>query len=262
MLCRYWQSWPSEVWLLCAAVQHISFVSYRSIFVHEIGVTSWLTLWRRWLHIYRLFILKVEYGFVHRGDDKLWDTLFVLIQLFHGRVLGAQPFTYLSPSHTGLFDRTIVGDLARLRLVSKFFYDLRLLLRLVVQLVVRFHRLIPREVIGSRMTRVRIATTDCTTNRRSPRLVARPIADRHDWLHDQSQIATTGGTTNRRLPRLVARPTAGCHDWWHDQPQVATTGGTTNRRSAGLVARPIADRHYWLHDQSQIATTGCTTNRR
>ena len=76
MLCRYWQSWPSKVWLLCAAVQHISFVSYRSVFVHEIGVTSWLTLWRRWLHICRLFILKVEYGFVHRGDDKLWDTLF------------------------------------------------------------------------------------------------------------------------------------------------------------------------------------------
>ena len=77
-------------------------------------------------------------------------------------------------------------------------HTLRLLLRPVVQLVARFHRLIAREVIGSR-----------TTSRRSPRLVVRPIADRHDWSHDQSLTATTGCTTNGRSPRLVARLIAG-----------------------------------------------------
>ena len=111
-----------------------------------------------------------------------------------------------------LFDRKIAGDLARLRLVSKFSttcycgHTLQLLVRLVVQLVVRFHRVIAREVIGSRMT-----------SRRSLRLIVWPIADRHDWLHDQSQIAMTGCTTNRRSPRLVAQPIADCPDslGWH-----------------------------------------------
>ena len=134
-----------------------------------------------------------------------------------------------------LFDRTIVGDLARLRLVSKFSttcycgHTLRLLVRQVVQLVVRFHRVIAREVTGSRMT-----------SRRSLRLIILPIADRHDWLYDQSQTAMTGCTTNRRSPWLVARPIADRHDWLHDQSQIATTGCTTNRRLPRLsgVARP------------------------
>ena len=89
------------------------------------------------------------------------------------------------------------------------------------------------------------------TSRRSLRQIVRPIADRHDWLHDQSQIATTGCTTNRRSPRLVARPS-----------QIATTGCMSNRRLPRLVARPIADCHDWLHDQSQITNAVCTTNCR
>ena len=79
------------------------------------------------------------------------------------------------------------------------------------------------ELIGSLAGYPQISTTGCTTNCRLPRLVARPTADCHDWLHDQLQIATTGCTTNCRLPRLVARPTADCHDWLHDQLQIATT---------------------------------------
>ena len=108
-----------------------------------------------------------------------------------------------------------------------------------------------------------IAATGCTTNCRLPRLVVRPIADCRDWLHDQSQIATTGCTTNCRLPRLYGAGTAsawGC--WLHDKRQIAATGCTTNCRLPRLVARPAADCHDWLHDQLQIATTGCTTNCR
>ena len=163
-------------------------------------------------------------------------------------------------------------------------HTLRLLSQLVVQLVVRFHRLIARKVIGSRTTsrrslrlivrpiadcrdwlhdQLQIATTDCTTNRRLPRLVARPTADCHDWLYDQSQIAATGCTTNRRLPRLVAQPTADCHDSMGlARLLLGDVGCTTNGRLPRLVARPTADCHDWLHDQLQIATTGCTTNCR
>ena len=49
------QSYPSKVWFLCVAV-------------HEISSISWQTLWRRWLHSCRMFILIVEYGLVHWGD--------------------------------------------------------------------------------------------------------------------------------------------------------------------------------------------------
>ena len=55
------QSYPSKVWVLCL-------FSYRSMFLHEIGGISWLTLGRCWLHSCRMFILLVEYGVVHRGD--------------------------------------------------------------------------------------------------------------------------------------------------------------------------------------------------
>ena len=48
------QSYPSKVWFLCVAVQisawHNLSVSYRSIFLHEIGSILWLTLWWCWLH--------------------------------------------------------------------------------------------------------------------------------------------------------------------------------------------------------------------
>ena len=43
-------------------------------------------------------------------------------------------------------------------------------------------------------------------------LIVQPIADCHDWLHNQLQIAMTGYMTNCRLPQLVAWPTADCHD--------------------------------------------------
>ena len=73
------QSYPSKVWFLCVAIQismrHNLFVSYWSIFLHEIGGISWLTLWRCWLHNCWMLILIAEYDLVHRGDDKLWDTL-------------------------------------------------------------------------------------------------------------------------------------------------------------------------------------------
>ena len=49
------QSYPSKVWVLCqcgraylSVAQLICF--YRSVFLHEIGGMSWLTLWRCWLH--------------------------------------------------------------------------------------------------------------------------------------------------------------------------------------------------------------------
>ena len=48
---------------------------------------------------------------------------------------------------------------------------------------------------------MQIATTGCTTNRRLPRLVAPPVADCHDWLHDQSQIANAVCTTNCRYKK-------------------------------------------------------------
>ena len=47
------QSYPSKVWVLCQcgrAAQHICLVSYRSMFLREIGGILWLTLWRCWLH--------------------------------------------------------------------------------------------------------------------------------------------------------------------------------------------------------------------
>ena len=64
MLCCHWwmlslsdalpmQSYPSKVWVFCQcgrAAQHICLVSYRSMFLHEIGGILWLTLWRCWLH--------------------------------------------------------------------------------------------------------------------------------------------------------------------------------------------------------------------
>ena len=43
-------------------------------------------------------------------------------------------------------------------------------------------------------------------------LIVWPIADCHDWLHNQLQTAMTGCMTNCRLPQLVAWPTADCHD--------------------------------------------------
>ena len=99
----------------------------------------------------------------------------------------------LSPSHTGAYDCLIMRDCRRygqamtslqvqVSTTCHYGYTLRLLLRQVVQLVVRFHILIAREVIGSRGT----------TSRRSPRLVARPVADCHDLLHDQSQLSGGG----------------------------------------------------------------------
>ena len=77
------QSYPSKVWVLCqcgradlCAAQLISFC--RSMFLHEIGGRSWLTLWRCWLHSCRMFILLIEYGLVHKGWlCKLWDMLFL-----------------------------------------------------------------------------------------------------------------------------------------------------------------------------------------
>ena len=65
------QSYPSKVWVLCQcgrAAQLICLVSYRSMFLHEIGGILWLTLWRCWLHSCGMFSLLVEYGLMHRGD--------------------------------------------------------------------------------------------------------------------------------------------------------------------------------------------------
>ena len=94
------QSYPSNVWVLCQcgrATQLICLVSYRSMFLHEIGGISWLTLGRCWLHSCRMFILLVQYGLVHRGDCINCETCyFCLIRLLYGRVLGAQTFTLLS----------------------------------------------------------------------------------------------------------------------------------------------------------------------
>ena len=50
------------------SARHKVLVSYRSIFLHEIGGISRLTLWRRWLHSCRMLLLLVEYGLVHRAD--------------------------------------------------------------------------------------------------------------------------------------------------------------------------------------------------
>ena len=99
----------------------------------------------------------------------------------------------LSTSHTGAYDCLIMRDCRRFGQAMTSLqvqvsttchcgYTLRLLLRQVVQLVVRFRILIAREVIGSRGT----------TRRRSPRLVARPMADGQDLLHDQSQLSGGG----------------------------------------------------------------------
>jgi len=52
----------------CAHLCTAQLVSYRSIFLHEMGGMSWLTLWRCWLHSCQMFILIVGYGLVHRGD--------------------------------------------------------------------------------------------------------------------------------------------------------------------------------------------------
>ena len=59
------QSYSSKIWVLPLSVwprRHNLFVSYRSIFLHEIGGMSWLTLWRCRLHSCQIFILLVEYG--------------------------------------------------------------------------------------------------------------------------------------------------------------------------------------------------------
>ena len=52
----------------CAHLCTAQLVSHRSIFLHEMGGMSWLTLWRCWLHSCQMFILIVGYGLVHRGD--------------------------------------------------------------------------------------------------------------------------------------------------------------------------------------------------
>ena len=74
MLCRC-KVIPLKVWVLCqcgradlCAAQLICLVSYGSMFLHEIGGILWLTLWRRWLHSCRMFILLVECGLMHRDD--------------------------------------------------------------------------------------------------------------------------------------------------------------------------------------------------
>ena len=60
------QRYPSKVWFLCVAVQisvhHNLLVTYRSIFLHEIGGIPWLTrcLLQCCLHICQMFILIVE----------------------------------------------------------------------------------------------------------------------------------------------------------------------------------------------------------
>ena len=88
------QKYGSFVWpCISPAVRH-NFC--RSIFLHEIGGISWLTmcLLKCCLHSCRMFLLIVEYGLVHRSDYQLWDTLIsVLIRLLCGRVLRAQTFS-------------------------------------------------------------------------------------------------------------------------------------------------------------------------
>ena len=64
------------------SARHNLFVFYRSIFLHEIGGISWLTLWRCWLHSCRMFILLVENGLVPRANCKLWDMLFLFDPAF------------------------------------------------------------------------------------------------------------------------------------------------------------------------------------
>jgi len=82
MLCWYFGmfSWSDALpmqcyllWVFCQCGRAdlcvlICLVPYQSIFLHEIGAISWLTLWRWWLHSCGMFILLVEYGLVHRGD--------------------------------------------------------------------------------------------------------------------------------------------------------------------------------------------------
>ena len=82
------QSYPSKIWILCqrgradlCAAQLICLVSYRSMFLHEIGGISWLTLWRCWLHSCGMFILLVEYGLVHRGDCINCETCYFCFDL-------------------------------------------------------------------------------------------------------------------------------------------------------------------------------------
>ena len=58
------------------SVQHNLF-STDLFFLHEIGGTSRLTLWRCGLHSCWMFILLVEYGLVHWGDCINWDMSFL-----------------------------------------------------------------------------------------------------------------------------------------------------------------------------------------
>ena len=82
MLFRY-KVIPLKVWVLCqcgrtdlCAAYLICLVSYRSIFLHEIGGISWLTLWRCWLRSCGMFILLAEYGLVYRGDCMNCETCY------------------------------------------------------------------------------------------------------------------------------------------------------------------------------------------
>ena len=76
------QSYSSKVWFRlvwpCRSLLGTTcFFFNRSIFLHEIGGISWLTLWRCWLHSCRMFILLVEYGLGHRGVCINWDMSFL-----------------------------------------------------------------------------------------------------------------------------------------------------------------------------------------
>ena len=93
------QSYPSKVWFLCVAVQisvrHNLFVSFRSIFLHEIGGISWLTFRRCSLHICQMFILIAEYGFVHRGGCINCETRYLCVDpAFVWSSLGRADFHY------------------------------------------------------------------------------------------------------------------------------------------------------------------------
>ena len=121
------QSYFSKVWVLCqggcadlCAAQFICLVSYRSIFLHEIGGILWLTLWRCWLHSCRMFILLVEYGFSAYGWlYKHIDMLFLFWSGFcmseswvrrHSLCLACKPFPGLCAcTRTGRWCASVVA---------------------------------------------------------------------------------------------------------------------------------------------------------
>ena len=133
---------------------------------------------------------------------------------------------------------------------------LRLLFQLVVQLVVRFHRLITREVIGSRMT-----------SRRSLWLTVWPIADCHDWLHDQSQIAMTGCMTNHRCNKkglvLGSEESTSSWRWCHlkDWSSCCSTCIYSNNNSWVLLQQlHSSDAETTKERGEDTAAGGCTAS--